>query len=286
MEFTQQQISAFKEVTGNNIEDFHRQLKKDKRAFRAAMGRTKHIFDSVLNKQGLQPYRAIYLENVWIDDLKETNQYDKETSKFFIENGYFIKKDFLPERIFSALPKSAGKYHMIAEMEKAYKEVLTFAGSYISKWPEVDKFFQLKIHEHFKEDDQYQLHIDQVRPRIKSWLYLHDVEKEQGPLGYVPKSNQNTVEKLNWIYETSMIADNKEHPLFFNRHISLPRVGSYRVNLRGETEPELKNMNLGEERMMCVKKNTLIVADTRGFHRRTPASPGVIRTAARFNILL
>tara|TARA_B100000287_G_C20671310_1_gene793475 strand:+ start:3165 stop:4022 length:858 start_codon:yes stop_codon:yes gene_type:complete len=285
MIFSEHQAQIFLEATGHELWKLCDEISSlDELQRKEVEGLDKHIFNHPLNKKGLQAFRALLAENTWIQDLKNSNNYDNQNTQAFIENGYFIKEDFMPLELYEQIQNlSHGVHNMGTELVELYKQVLTFAGS---RFDFSYKNINIKTYEHFEGDDQYELHLDSHRPRIKSWVYLQDTTEEHGPLGYVPKSNKNTVEKLKWLYETSLIANDEKHPLFFNRHISTPRVGSYRLNRQADANAELERLNMAKEKVMCVKENTLVVADTRGFHRRVPAEPGTKRKSMRFNILL
>lgn len=107
-------------------------------------------------------------------------------------------------------------------------------------------------------DPQTELHADTFHSTAKAWLFLQDVGEDDGPFAYVPGSHRPTPERLAWEYEQSLTArdDPRAHHGF----------GSFRVR-----PEELAAMGLGPARPVTVKANTLVVADTFGFHARTPA---------------
>lgn len=107
-------------------------------------------------------------------------------------------------------------------------------------------------------DPQSDLHADTFHSTAKAWFFLQDVGEDDGPFAYVPGSHRPTPERLAWEYETSLTA--RDDPRL---HHSL---GSFRVRPH-----ELEAMGLGPARRVTVKANTLVVADTFGFHARTPS---------------
>ena len=113
-------------------------------------------------------------------------------------------------------------------------------------------------------DPQTDWHVDTYHSTSKAWLFLHDVDVDEGPFAYVPGSNTATPARLAWEREQSMGA-----ATHVNR---LHAKGSFRA-----TQAELKNMGYGEPFIGAVKANTLIVADTAGFHRRTPSPKPTVR---------
>lgn len=107
-------------------------------------------------------------------------------------------------------------------------------------------------------DPQTELHADTFHSTAKAWLFLQDVGEDDGPFAYVPGSHRPTPERIAWEYEQSLTARDDPRP-----HHGF---GSFRVG-----PEDLAAMGLGPARPVTVKANTLVVADTFGFHARTPA---------------
>lgn len=104
-------------------------------------------------------------------------------------------------------------------------------------------------------DPQTRLHADTFHSTVKAWLFLTDVAEDDGPFVYVPGSHRMTPERLAWEKERSLRAST-----------GLDRL-SARGSLRVGAE-ELAGLGLPEPRAFAVPANTLIVADTSGFHAR------------------
>jgi hypothetical protein len=104
-------------------------------------------------------------------------------------------------------------------------------------------------------DPQTHLHADTFHPTVKAWFFLTDVAADDGPFTYVPGSHRPTPERLEWERAVSIgaraSADNETQE------------GSFRV-----AESELASLGLPPPRAFAVPANTLIVADTMGFHAR------------------
>tara|TARA_B100002051_G_C16732371_1_gene639053 strand:- start:531 stop:1433 length:903 start_codon:yes stop_codon:yes gene_type:complete len=100
----------------------------------------------------------------------------------------------------------------------------------------------------FSRESNQKLHTDIFFPSTKGWLYLDDVKNNEGPLVYVPKSNKIDFWRLKFEYKSSLFSNNDS--------------GSWRI-----TEKELKTQ-FKNEKILDVKSNTMIIADTMGFHRR------------------
>ncbi len=107
-------------------------------------------------------------------------------------------------------------------------------------------------------DPQETVHADSFHASMKAWLFLKPVTEEDGPFTYVRGSHRFTPERMEWEYRRSL-ADPKSIDRLSAR-------GSPRVD--GSV---LQQMNLGEAEKLPVAENTLVVADTGGFHARGPA---------------
>jgi len=111
-------------------------------------------------------------------------------------------------------------------------------------------------------DPQETLHADSFHSSLKAWLFLNPVAADEGPFTYVRGSHRLTPERLAWEHRRSQ-AD----PRAIDR---LSARGSPRIS-----SPELAEMNLSEPELLAVAGNTLVVADTMGFHARgASARPG------------
>lgn len=106
-----------------------------------------------------------------------------------------------------------------------------------------------------EEDPQTALHADTFHPTVKAWLFLTDVEEDAGPFTYVRGSHRLTPERLAW--ETRMSLHARESEDFETRQ------GSFRVD-----ESELGELRFAQPEAVAVPANTLVVADTFGFHAR------------------
>lgn len=107
-------------------------------------------------------------------------------------------------------------------------------------------------------DPQEMLHADSFHSSLKAWLFLNPVGIEDGPFTYVPGSHRFTPERLAWERARSL-AD----PRAIDR---LSARGSPRIR-----ECELAAMDLPAPKVLAVAANTLVVADTVGFHARGPS---------------
>jgi Phytanoyl-CoA dioxygenase (PhyH) len=104
-------------------------------------------------------------------------------------------------------------------------------------------------------DPQLRLHADTFHATVKAWFFLTDVGEDAGPFTYVPGSHRLTAARLDWERRMSMTARTSND--------IETREGSFRID-----PGELAGLDLPPPRLFAVPANTLIVADTMGFHAR------------------
>jgi|GEM_PF-1041915 len=119
---------------------------------------------------------------------------------------------------------------------------------------------------HGPDDPQTVLHSDTFHPSSKCWLYLEDVSEAEGPFVFTPGSNRLTWRRLCWEYKRSLVARDLKDGHSEN--------GSLRA-----WDADIAELDLAPPRPYPVKANTLVVANTYGFHRRSIAPPGAVRRA-------
>lgn len=108
-------------------------------------------------------------------------------------------------------------------------------------------------------DPQTNMHADTFHPTMKAWFFLHDVGADEGPLVYVPGSHMATRRRLAW--EKARSIDASDAPDFYSSR------GSLRVD-----PAELAGLGLPPPRSFAVSANTLVIADTCGFHARAAST--------------
>ncbi|QMT61598.1 hypothetical protein [Legionella sp. PC997] len=114
-------------------------------------------------------------------------------------------------------------------------------------------------------DSQKLTHRDTFHHTYKIWYFTHDVELASGPFEYSTGSHALTWKRLRWEYRRSIQICSDQ---------TMSRGGALRIS-----DEELANMDLKPPQSLCVKANTMIIANTRGFHRRGFAEQGTIRTS-------
>jgi Phytanoyl-CoA dioxygenase (PhyH) len=257
-----------------------------------------------LNKMGLQVWR-IKLANL-IFRLKSNHihkKYEQDMSKYF-DNGYIQLDGFLSDEEFAQVKK---EFLIIKETEdwRNYKvnhgpnQIYMFDLNKLdrAKYPSVFQFLNNEKlvalfcgaeKKNMKLDDgrvaiQFQylvqgsdenihdpetdLHADTFFNTNKAWLYFDDVEVANAPFVYVPQTNKMSLpNRLEREYNYSLEKNVK---------------GSRRV-----TQEEMVEIGL-EEKVFTCKANTLVMANTLGYHRRLRGKAGYDRLtlaiSVRFN---
>jgi hypothetical protein len=111
-------------------------------------------------------------------------------------------------------------------------------------------------------DPQKDLHRDTFHFTVKCWYFVKSVETHEGPFNYVKGSNRTTRQRLAWEHEQALVGREQGSD------------GSFRID-----ESELGRLDLPPPTTFEVDENTLLIADTHGFHRRGAATPGSERFA-------
>lgn len=106
-------------------------------------------------------------------------------------------------------------------------------------------------------DGQADLHMDAPFNTHKLWLYLDDVTPERAPFVYVPGSH-----KLDWV---RLRGDYRES------------VGANRGSRRIDMD-EIRRRGLAKRVVTC-RRNTLVLANTCGYHSRSSGASGATRRA-------
>jgi hypothetical protein len=210
----------------------------------------------------------------------------------FARDGFVIRRDFLPAAQFAALLAQVRAYRgglrEIAEGDTIMRKIAlgsealaalpalaTLLGS--SEWRGLIRYIGSRdaepvvwiqsILRHAADgppDPQTALHADTFHPTVKAWLFLTDVAADAGPFTYVPGSHRLTHERLAWEKRMSLGARHSPD--------GETRQGSFRAD-----PDDLTAMGLPEPRIFAVPANTLVVADTFGFHARGPSAGRSLR---------
>lgn len=215
-----------------------------------------------------------------------------EDRQAFDRDGYILRPDFLPADEFERLRAEVLAYRGPArEMRQGdtitrrfavdaqalralpgvrallgradWRGLLGYVGSFRST---PDAYIQTILSHAVpgEPDPQTALHADTFHATVKAWLFLTDVPEDEGPFVYVPGSHRMSAARLAWERARSIRA---RHGLD-----QLSARGSFRIDAG-----ELEGLGLPSPRNFAVRANTLVVADTSGFHARGPSQRSAMR---------
>lgn len=137
---------------------------------------------------------------------------------------------------------------------------LSFEGE-VGRAPDEDKsirWFATKVR-YMDNDPQIVMHVDNLMPRYKIFLFPKAVNFNQGPFHYVPGSHRPSEDKLRWVYDIT--------------REQTPESGNLRFNLTDWSYQKqtigLSTYNFNSAKAFGTKRPfTLVIADTGGFHFR------------------
>jgi hypothetical protein len=237
-----------------------------------------------LNRRGLHARRAKLAHAMaWSRRSRLAHMISSSDRAAFDRDGFVMREEFLPrenfeqlrERIF-AHPAPARemlqgdtvtrRFAVDPELIAAVPEIKGLLKNrdwrglnrYVGSFDQEPLTYVQTILSHVREakpDPQTDLHIDTFHPTVKAFYFLTDVAEDEGPFVYVPGSHRLTEKRLQWEYEQSIGAA-----------ASGDRLAS-RGSLRA-TNAEIAAMGFSPPRAFAVPANTLVVADTVGFHAR------------------
>lgn len=237
-----------------------------------------------LNQRGLHTSRLRIAQSMADSRRRRlTHLVDREDAESFARDGYVVRRNALPADVFDRLR------HQVEDNQFAAQEMLQ--GNAVTRFIPITRammrthedlgafvrgpLFQglLRyiaaanadpisfIHTVFAEPDrgprdpQTLFHSDTFHATAKAWYFLSDVAEDGGPLTYVPGSHRMTPARLAWEHDQSISARSSA-----NGHHAL---GSFRV-----PDELIRDLGYAAPVRMAVPANTLVVADTHGFHAR------------------
>ena len=243
------------------------------------------IGDPELNRRGLHRWRVATAAR--LSEARRRRMADRiaEADRVALDrDGFVIKPDFLDPETFRAVRDAAfGRPHRAHEQRQGEtvtrhvalggpglaplrtvarrRDVADLMGYAAGRSGAPAMFLQAVLAEPGRggADPQTDLHADTFHPTAKLWLFLTDVGEADGPFVFAPGSARLTPERLAWEYEQSLTA--RDDP---RRHHA---IGSFRI------APEaIAGLGYRAPRRVTVKANTLVVANTWGFHKRAPST--------------
>lgn len=242
------------------------------------------IGSSILNRLGLHVVRTIAAHAVMrARMLILALPISAEDRRAYFRDGFIIKENFLADDEFKLLDDEARSFKgEIREMRQG--DTLTqravLSPEVLQDFPNMSQLLSNKklLHlaqftaGHFRapfyyiekvknqycegvKDPQKSLHADTFHPSMKFWFFIDDVEPDKGPFTYVPGSHKLTWKRLKWHYHMSVNAKDDDNAYHAR--------GSTRYTL-----DDVKEMGLPQPQGLAVKKNTLVIANVFGIHRR------------------
>jgi hypothetical protein len=206
-------------------------------------------------------------------------------------DGFIVKRDFLPRDVFESLiSQIAGLRAPAREMIEGdtvtrhialdpavqrrvpaarrlletaeFRNLLAYAGSSAAA-PMVYIQTILSGVRDAPPDPQTDLHTDTFHPTVKAWLFLTDVSADAMPFTYVRGSHRLTPQRLAWERRMALRASRPPHRSHDRPTEKL---------VRAISRDEIRDLGLPEPEALAVPANTLVVADTFGFHARGPSA--------------
>ena len=213
-----------------------------------------------------------------------------EDRQAYERDGFVVRRNFLPKSVFEQLLAQT-KAHRCTSEERLWGDTINrkiiVDSATASKIPALKEllnspdwrnliayvagcsspplvYIQTLYRQGGVTDPQTRLHSDTFHSTTKAWLFLTDVRENEGAFTYVPGSHKLTAEKLEWQYRMSLQAGTSKD--------KETREGSFRIEAS-----ELEAVGLPQPVQLAVPANTLVVADTSGFHARGPSIAGALR---------
>jgi hypothetical protein len=242
------------------------------------------IGSRALNRRGLHVRRLLLAHRLAAMRRRSLSaRVNAQDRDVFNRDGVLIKPDFLPADWFRDLVAEVKGYRgpgremlqgdtvtrrialdpkTLAKMPAVGKllEASAFQGiiRYVNSFDAEPMFYLQTILTHVHEgppDPQLKLHADTFQPSVKAWLFLTDVEERAAPFVFVPGSHRTTETRLAWERAMSIAVSSDGE--------RLSRRGSFRID-----PSDLAVLDLPPPEAVSVRANTLVVADTFGFHSR------------------
>lgn len=130
------------------------------------------------------------------------------------------------------------------------------------------------------DDIENILHADVHYPTAKAFFYLDDVTERNGPFVYAPGTHKASWARLRYEYDMSVRKAKLDRG---DRDIPAHLVRQRGVERRNVLAPEQRKAMDVAETPIVAPANTLIVANTMGFHRRGGFEPGQRRGIVLLN---
>lgn len=246
-----------------------------------------------LNRRGLHRFRVRLAHRLaWSRRARLAHLVSADDRRQLAEQGYVLVRDVLPPQEFARLRDALLAYAAPARemvqgdaitrriavdpaMLRAVPALHALLAAprwrglmrYVASFDSEPLYYIQTILAHHVDappDPQTALHADTFHPSMKAWFFLNDVAPEEGPLTYVRGSHVLSDARLEWEQAKALRApEGVDH---------LSARGSFRIE-----REELPALGLPPAEPFAVPANTLVVADTVGFHARGLAARRGVR---------
>ena len=248
-----------------------------------------------LNKWGLHQKRVALVHRLANRRRQKLEKYiNSADAQFFYTHGYIVKENFLTDAEFGALEAEIAMHsfdtremlqgntvtrRMSLDMHELqltkkisyflkhaeWNHLINFVASFKVQPMNYIQVIFSKINQD-QPDPQTNFHSDTFYSSAKAWLFLTDVDESTGPFMYVPGSHRADEKRLAWEqHKATQICTKQSTDVLSQR-------GSFRIS-----PEELKTFGFAEPIKFNVKANTLLIADTFGFHARGESEKPAIR---------
>tara|TARA_R110001592_G_scaffold4932_1_gene27248 strand:- start:150 stop:1178 length:1029 start_codon:yes stop_codon:yes gene_type:complete len=317
--FTSEDKDNFNEIVGNSIEDLKKEILKQTQETINLIYKSdnKFVYNETLNNKGLHVYRSLLANRIYEErnysnskEVQSLNDKGYVIIDNFLSDKEFNKLTILHEQLKETYNgKRSGTSCIIGKKDlikfwmgnpqyfQLIKECAHIKhlinGDLYQGYPQ-SKIQYLK-HMPISDDGQKKMHSDVFYPIIKSWIYIEDIGPSQGAFEYVPHSNLYTKNRMIWDNENSKIKRGDKlwkrrvnQKYMYNNQGMITGIriegkhGAFRVyenSSEVEENNEIQRLGFNEVKSFHAPKNTLVIANTHGFHKRGLGTIGSFRSS-------
>lgn len=251
----------------------------------------------IINLLGCQALR--YLLSKIIYQLKVILIREKEF-KDFRKNGFDINPNFLEKNLFikiknefeTAISNNKNtnilvnsikqitvdidkldpeKFPNICNLLKDYRIINFFKKNDLINGSKIfGRLERIEVINNSIKDPQKDYHYDTFHNTFKTWIYLSNVEKKNGPLHFIPKSHKFSLTRLFKEWKNSIIFSLKFNKLNVDER-------DIQGSPRDGNNSSIRQILNDKAIKFDVKQNTLVRVNTHGLHRRGDAKNKEIR---------
>lgn len=233
-----------------------------------------------LNKDGILVLENFLSPQKFAQLAEEASQLERTMNFRPLRNG--PDGALLHGQIPTLKPEQAPLCTSIALEEPLNQLVPAVMGEKIKGLPYIflDHFKRSQDKAAINNDIENFLHTDLHLPTIKAWLFLEPVTMANGPFYYAKGTHKLSMKRLAHEYRKSVLTAKLRYAHgTVPEHLKGKRASHERIILE-PAENEALNI---KESPITGPANTLVIANTMGFHRRGEFEPGTIRKWILFN---